>query len=379
MKRQNVILALLFILVISFLGFISDYKLLDYYINDIQYNEYWNPSLGRKNETEYSTVFFGKRTFVDLNGAIRHVLGQHEMNNVCRLNNNQLTALAPEIPSELLKENAENICKLYTYCEKQNIKFIYVSAPDKISPIDPELPIGEIDYSNSNIDCFLEYLNEFGVPFIDLRKCYINDGIDHYTQFSKTDHHWNGFAGYYAFTKIYEWMYQNGIILDSTAFDEKNYNIIQYENKLLGSWGQRTGKLFAGADKFIVYYPKFTTSVTAGDITGSYEDVLLNDDLLNNKEPSFIYDDFYQNTFNIVNNIVENESNILLISDSFSRVVNPFLILSCKYFEWYSTYASYVVTSDFIDSYSPDVIVLLQSPYNNYELKDSYSFLPDIQ
>ena len=79
-KLQYKLIAVLFIIILCLFGISSDYKLIDYYINDTLYNEYWNPSLGRKNEKEYTVVFLGKRFFVDINCAIRNMLKQQEMN-----------------------------------------------------------------------------------------------------------------------------------------------------------------------------------------------------------------------------------------------------------------------------------------------------------
>ncbi|MCI8391799.1 MAG: hypothetical protein HFI35_14280 [Roseburia sp.] len=377
-KLQYKLIAVLFIIILCLFGISSDYKLIDYYINDTLYNEYWNPSLGRKNETEYTVVFLGKRFFVDINGAIRNMLKQQEMNEVCKLDNGHLTALiSSPINNETLKTEALNVQKLYLCCKEIGVPFIFIATPDKISPYDNKLPQGETDYSNLNTDVFLQELKKQGVPFIDLREEFYKNGLDQYRYFSKTDHHWNAYGGYYGYLEIQRWLDTEGIVYDKIPSDLNNYTINVYPQKLLGSWGQRTGKYFAGLDDFYVFLPKFETSVTieSGTITASYEDVLIDCNLLSAKTPGFIYDGVYCNTRDVTNNMAKNESSVLLIGDSFSRVVNPYIILSIKKFSWRSTYLSADITRNFLESGDFDAIILLQSPWNNLGREASYCFL----
>ena len=379
-KLQHRVMAILFVIILYLFAICSDYKLLDYYINDIPYNEYWNPSLGRKNETDYAVVFWGKRFFVDINGAVRNIFGQREMNMVCKLNNGQLTALYDTpIEEDILDAEALNIQSLYSYCVEIGVPFIFVAAPDKISPYDDELPLGKVDYSNSNTDIFLRGLERYGVPYIDLREELFRDGINQYDYFSKTDHHWNAYGGYWGYSKIRNWLDENEISYDTIPAEKENYTVQVYPGKLLGSLGQRVGKYFGGTDDFYVFEPKFETSVTVGDgtVSGSYENVLLNKSLLTTTTPEFIYDGVYLNTQNVLNNVAQNDTSILMISDSFSRVVNPYLILSVRNFSWATSYYTIAITKDFLKSGNFDAIILLQSPGNNLGSDLSFSFLTE--
>lgn len=379
-KLQYKILAVLFIMLITIFSFISDIKYIDYYVNDRIINEYWNSDLGRKNETDYSTMFFNKRWFIDINGGIRRALHQRSMNGVEKLNNGHLTPVVNQIDGVILSQEAENIQKLYLFCESQNIPFIYVAAPDKISPYNKELPLGLQDYSNENIDTFLAVLGDYNVPYIDMRKEFFDDGLNQYDYFSKTDHHWNSIGGYFCYTKLAEWFVDSNIFFDINMLNLDNYEISTYQGKLLGSWGQRTGKYFAGTDDLYVYYPEFDTSITSvwEGTTGTYEEILLNQSLLENSGPEFIYDGLFDNMKDVVNNNAENETSILMISDSFSRVVNPWIILSIKNFYMRSSYDSASVTGEYISEKKPDAVILLQSPWNNLGSANSYNYLPDV-
>lgn len=366
--------AVIFLLLIFVFGICSDFKLADYYINNVIYNEYFNPELGRKNETEYSMVFFGKRIFIDVNGGIRSILGQRYMNQVTKLNNGHLIWQMEYISDEELEANALNIKMVYEYCQEKGVPFVYIAAPDKISPWDSELPTGVEDYSNSNIDRFLEYIENLSIPFIDIRKELHNDGINQYLMFSRTDHHWNGYCGFYVWSKIRCWMDENGIDYEDTCADESNYTVKVYNNKLLGSYGQRTGKYFTCPDDFVVYYPNYDTSLTVGNITGRYEDILLNMSLLDSKEPEFIYDAFYPNYSPTINNSVNNDTRILIIGDSFSREVNPYFILTCKEYIWSSSYQSELISRNSLDGLAPDAMIIIHSPANNLGMEKSFRY-----
>ncbi len=374
-KSEAGIAAILFIIIVFVMGICTDYKLMDFYVNDTPYNEYWNPELGRKNETDYSVVFFGKRFYIDINGGIRRLLGQREMNGVVKLDNGQLTMIIEnKLDQDILSQEAENIKELYEFCTQESIPFIYILTPDKICPYDPKLPVGEIDHSNDNIDMFVSELNRLSIPYLDIRNEMYVDGIEHYSFFSKTDHHWNAQGGYYAFLKIKEWMDVNKIEYSASASDESNYTLEKYNNKLLGSWGQRTGRMFTGSDDFYVYYPKFETCVVTDEKAGEYRDVLLDESQLDGKGPGFIYDTFYPNTTDVYNEKTDNDTTVFLIGDSFSRECNPFIILSVRNFIFKKAYSSEEITREELIDLHPDALILMHSPMSNLGSEGSFSF-----
>ena len=80
MKRQKLLptisYAIVFCIVTIVIGCFSFINLINFYVNDmIDYNE-WSADLGTKFETDEATTFFQKFQFVNLNGAVRKLLGQ---------------------------------------------------------------------------------------------------------------------------------------------------------------------------------------------------------------------------------------------------------------------------------------------------------------
>ena len=105
-KNQHKILAVVFVIALAIFAAITDYKYIRFYVDDVVYNEKWIPDLGRKNETDYMSCFFGKDTLIDLNGGIQRLMGTPEMNNVVRLQNGHLTGMKVAIAENRLVEEA---------------------------------------------------------------------------------------------------------------------------------------------------------------------------------------------------------------------------------------------------------------------------------
>ncbi len=383
--KQYKLLAILFLICIFGLGFASDAKLIGYYRKGEPLNEEWIPELGRRNETDYTAVFFGKDIFVDLNGGIRRLLGQREMNQVIRLNNDQLTELM-EMPADegVIRKEAANTAVLSHYLSDRGIPFLVVLPPDKLRASDQKeiLPSGYEDFSNVNIDLYKQALQDSGVAVLDMRSEMEKDGIDQYSYFFTTDHHWTQEAGFYTYRKIGDYLKENtDVRLDEATFKEENYRKETYEDCLLGSWGQRTGRLFSGADDITLYVPLFQSDVE--NLTfhkrGQMDEAVYNREYIREGHPDFIFDAVFDATDQFVHYDAVSETKIMTICDSFGRVVNPFLILGGESLRFQSIYRSAEIDAALIDSQEPDVVIMMFSPWYNLGKPDSFAFtLPGV-
>ncbi|MCR5417561.1 MAG: hypothetical protein K6E84_01435 [Lachnospiraceae bacterium] len=380
------LLIIAFLACLFLLGVASDVCVLNYYHKGEPLNEEWQPELGRQNETDYASVFFGRDFFINLNGGMRRLLGQREMNGVLRLDNDHLTQIKSEpVDDAVLKKEAANVSVLYRHLQGRGIPFLFVLPPDKVVSDDPtadQIPAGYTDYSNRDIDVFMQALYDAGTPALDLRQEMAKDGMDRYEYFYKTDHHWTSQAGFYAYTKIADWLKENtDVPTDERIAEESSYDKTEYKNSLLGTWGQRTGSVFAGSDDLTVYTPKFDTDVENRTFSkrGSFADVVYNLDFIEERKPEFIYDAVFDSTDQFTNYSSKNETSVLVICDSFGRVVNPYLILGNRYFWYKSIYHSNEINGTLIDSVQPDVVIMLFSPWYNLGKEESFSFdLPGV-
>lgn len=377
-KTSCIIFTVVFILMTGVIGLISFGNLVRFYVHDeVDYNE-WSADLGSKFETDVATSFLGKFQFVNLNGAIRNLLGQREMNGVVKLNNGYLLTTFDRSPDDFLKVCADNTASLNEYLTQRGTAFVYASTPYTSCKYDPQLPEGIADYGNDNIDRFIAMLKQNGVDTIDFRETMLEDGIDHYDMMYKTDHHWNTRAGLYAYGILEDYIVsKTGCIVDERISDISFYTITTYPEWHLGSRGQRTGRYYAGIDDFELILPSFETKIQndAGQV-GTLEELVINMEPLTEREYTsrYTYDwTLGRSQEHHVNLDCPNDIRILIITDSFGNAVNPFLIIGFQ--EITCVYGADVsdITPEYIEAYDPDVVIMMYYPQF---LQESYGGAP---
>ena len=327
-------------------------------------------------EQEMNAVFYEKEEFLKLNGMMRRMLGQRMLNGVVRLNNGQLTYLHAPIEEETLQQNADNITALYNYFAQRGIPFLFAVTPDKISMYDDELPPGYTDSSNDNIEIFLQRLRDNGTPYIDLREDLHTIDPDLYRFFYKTDHHWTTEAGFYAFTLLAEELQKAGIYIPEEVLDINNYTQEVHEKTLFGSWGQRVGRGFADEEDFALWIPTYDTQIVRGfdSLRGTLGDVLYDRTVFDTNTDGLVYDGVLLDTTRFVNEGHSNGQRILFIGDSMARTVIPYFVASFREFFWGDAYQSEGITEAKINEISPDVVILLMSPWNNLGSDVSFNY-----
>lgn len=369
---------ILFVLILFVLGTVSGFRVMKYWINDDEINpNEWTLDMGSKGEVDYISMFWGKNNFLNLNGLMKRIAGQQEMNEVIRLNNGYLAREYDYISDEELVSGAESLGNLNRYLNASGAVFLVAVAPDTVSKYDPQLPLGMVDNMNDNLDRMIELIREQEVEVMDFREEIHEDGIDQYTLMYKTDHHWTTRAGFYAYGKLADWIEEKtGVKVDEKIRDIDNYSITTYENWHLGSRGQRTGSLYAGIDDFEVILPKFDTLLAIGDGTGTFEECFISYRALEEKDLSFRYT--YDITLEMVwgnytNLLADNDLKILAIGDSFTRAVWPYMDISYKENRFVHYQNLGVLNEEYVTEYDPDVVILLYYPENILE-KNSLEF-----
>lgn len=380
-KFSSMAYIVVFVVVIVMTGTISFCNLVDFYVNDkVDYNE-WSADLGNKFETDIASTFFEKFQFVNINGAFRNLLGQQEMNGVVKLNNGYLLTTIDYVDDETLLEYTNNVADFNSYLKNRGTNLVFAMTPYTSGKYDPQLPEGVYDFGNDNADRLVAYLNEAGVDTIDFRDMMYEDGIDHYDMMYKTDHHWTTEAGFYAYGKLEDYIVsKTGCNVDTRISNIDNYSITTYSKWHLGSRGQRTGKYYAGIDDFNLIIPKFETSIQCDDGTeGTMQDLVYDLSALQARKytSEYTYDTVLTGALDhFVNLDCQNDIKILMVSDSFSRAVNPWLIMAFSEIETiYDGNASFVsrITPKYIEDYDPDVVILMYYTENAMRM-DAYSF-----
>jgi hypothetical protein len=351
--------------VLFFFAIAGDLKLLRFYITDeTDYNE-WTANGGTWLETDYISNFLGKIQFVNMNGLVRNVLQQQEMNGVVKLNNGYLMREMDNADESVLEANALATKELEEYIASWGGNLLYVTVPYVVNKYDPQLPAGVSDYGNSNLDRMREKVEALGINSLDLREEIYEAGISQYDLWYKTDHHWSTEGGFYAYTIMANYIEEMGWAdLDDSIGDMDNYDIITYDKWHLGSKGQRTGIYFAGIDDFDLILPKFETTIENLDTgeVGTLKDICLSMDALSNRDYTsrYTYDSVMGNSAgNYYNENAQSDKKILVIGDSMSSAVCPYFILSFQEMRAAGNRKSPVLTREFLDEYQPDIVIMM--------------------
>lgn len=224
----------------------------------------------------------------------------------------------------------------------EGIPYLYMAAPQKIQDgrEDALLPTGIRDYANDNADRLLSALADHGTDTYDLRPLFAQRA-DYPSLFFRTDHHWTPEAAFFAWQNLTQVLSADyGIGTDPRYTAEENYDRRVYEDFFLGSQGKRTGSLYAGADDITEYIPKFETDFTyaspsfAAPRTGPFSQSLLFPERVAQRDwfggnPYTLYAGGDYGIATITNHLNPEGKHIVLLRESFSCALTPFLALSC--------------------------------------------------
>ena len=292
----------------------------------------------RKCEDYSSRNFFGYYSIVEYAKQYENVVAWNmvhvsDYNAVVKLHDDYLTTYQL---SEDVTENARSTIELSEYCRKNGIEFFYANFPAKICIYEDKDVSGILDFTNQNADKFLAMLNASGVKYYDFRKMLHDDGMKHHEAFYVTDHHWKAETGLWAARHIlkilrddYNWDV-NPDVLNPERFD-----YVIYPEWFLGSQGKKVTLSQTKPDDFTMIYPKFEThihyEIPSKEInTDGNFSVTLNMKQIEKKDyyhlspyHAYSYGDIA--LIKCENYLIRNGKKILVIHDSFSDCVLPFL------------------------------------------------------
>ena len=169
MKDDKLLFAIFFMTIIFLFGIWGGRNLYRYkYYGEASSNYEFGESEGDI-QTEFAVNFPLKTLMVDMNGLVRRLAGEKEMNGVIKMTNGHLIETCQMVSDEEIQVNAEAITEYADYCKERGIEFVYVQPGYGISKWDNKLPKGVTDAHNEILDVLLDDLNKNGVNTIDLR------------------------------------------------------------------------------------------------------------------------------------------------------------------------------------------------------------------
>ena len=323
-------------------------------------------------ESRFNDFLPGKDALVTLNGGVQRLLGRREVNQRYRLDNGQMTYIIPELDMEPIAQNTVDFARAL---EERDIPFLYVNLLFKVDETDKQLPPGVEDFSNENADRFLAILRREGVDCLDLRELEKAEGLEHYSLFFPTDHHWTPETGLWASNRIAAALEERdpSLAADLSCMAPENYDRDVREDVFLGSHGRRVGEWYAGADDLSILTPRFETrlrfSVPELELVreGSFEETMLFPEKLEETDRmhSAAYDVYTGGEYGLLrveNLLGGNGKRLLVLQDSFSLVVIPFFSLGYERVDYLDLRLWDGDLLAYIDETEPDMVLVLYNP-----------------
>lgn len=286
-----------------------------------------------------------RNQWINLNGIFQKGMGKTGdlEKDWYRLENGMLMYSFRKSSPDELNTYANNVVKLSRYVEKQGKNFLYVELPCKAQK-EGEYPAGVPEYGNQNADEILKVLDRKSVQRMDVRDIMKDKNMKSTDSFFRTDQHWKPATALWAAGEISKKLSQ----MDSKWKDHpeyrnlNNYRKEHYSDLFLGAIGKKIGSAYAGMDDFDMLIPKFDNQFrycmpkekTTVERTGNFKTAFIVPENLE-KDP------FRVNTYAaycggdhprecVINEKVKNNRHILLVRDSFSCALMPYLSLYTK-------------------------------------------------
>ena len=197
--------------------------------------------------------------------------------------------------------------------------------------------------------------------------------INYTEAFFRTDHHWTSETAFWASGEIADYVSKNtSIVLDTGKFDVDKYIKRTFKKASLGSLGKIVTASYIEPEDFSVFLPKYETDFhfysfyENMNIDGPFEKALLDmsvfesDDLYNvSAYGTFLYN--APELVKIDNKLIDNDTSILILGDSYKSSVVPYFAASVKTVYSMNTGFTGSIRS-FVKQYKPDLVLVITYP-----------------
>lgn len=265
-------------------------------------------------ETYINDYFLFRDIFMNIRTFANRVVGKQNIGDVYFGDDNYLFEYYSEI--EKTSEIAEVINKLYN--NNQNINYSVMFVPTKIGIYSDKMPnnVEKIE-QNKIIENIYKKIDN------DINKINIYNSLikekENYQLYYKTDHHWTTYGSYFGYK---EFAINNNInYIDISLFD-----IDIVSASFVGSTYSKVVDPFSTNEELALFnykdYDLDVSYVTSNKNSKS----LYNYEYLEKKDKYAIFLDNNHSLIKIVNNDINDNTNILIIKDSYANSMIPFLV-----------------------------------------------------
>ena len=337
-----------------------------------------------------------QHTYIEIYGYLHRLLGRNFLEDnsqgydIVRLPNGQLD-FTSKLKSFYTSDNSYDNLYLATKQLKYFKEYINIHSPktELYFIIRPTKRYGELPYSIGNniknkytSKNFIDDLKAINYHILNLDTITKN----RYTAFYNTDHHWRV---EYAFSQLP--IICDFLGIESNIYSSQNFKLINTNRQFNGSLTRRTGISFTTLkDTFKYYIPLFNTSITADYYSnnkiirrrGRLEQTLLfTENLSFNNWDNNLYRICNQSEnplVHIINHHTDSDQKILLLIDSFSAPIIPYLSISFKQLDCIDLRSCNIkILYTIIDENKYDKVIFLYPSYYEeklYCLNEVYTF-----
>ena len=285
--------------------------------------------------------------FIQLFGGFQRLLGRRVVedvsgsNHVALLDDGALNFVALGAQPADCSGNGEKAAAFQQTLTARGIPSLYVVAPQKLRRNTDLLPIGMHNYGNEAADSLLAALDAADTDYLDLRP-FFEATEDYASWFFRTDHHWKPEAGFFTWQILAQELEERlGYATPAELTAPESWDTQVLEDFFLGSQGKRVGTLYAGTDDFTLYIPRFDTDLTYScpsypfERTGPFSTSVCFPERVAQRDlfggnPYTYYSGGDYPLAAVTNHKNPDGPSILLLRESFSCAVAPFLALSCS-------------------------------------------------
>ena len=278
--------------------------------------------------------------------------------------------LASYTPSRDIAHDAESLKEFAVFCAERGIDLAYIAFPSKICVSDDREISGLLDFSNQNTDRFLDMLKDSGVKHYDFRKNLHAAGMNHHQSFFRTDLHWKPQTGLWAAGEILKILRDNfGWDVNPGTLKPENFRYEIYRDWYLGVRGKKATLARTKPEDFTLIYPKSGVSLKfevqslgvnlSGDFGIIYDMKQVEPKDYYGKDSYAAY--IYENNplVRMENFSRKNGKRLLIIKDSFSNCVIPFIALEVQHVDVLDLRYFTGSVRNFADTVKPDVVLVM--------------------
>lgn len=299
---------------------------------------------GSRFDSGLAKEFPGLTFWMGVYGEVNRTLGIRYIPDqeigVTKLEDGQLSYGIGRLGDQRLDGYVENTVELKKRLVSRGIPLVYVQVPFKTG-MEGGLERGAADYSDCNSDRLMSGLSSGGVDVLDLRR-EMKGRMSADEMFFRTDHHWRAEASLMAAGILGDRLRSEyGLSYYDEAFDPGNYDTETYRNYYLGALGKKTGASYAGTDDFTLLTPKdspdFRVTWRRDGKTfsrrGKFGEALVDRRIIYRGDLYHrVSYDAYMNgrgaVATVVNEGTGSQDRILLVGDSYSWCMVPFLAMN---------------------------------------------------